>query len=224
MGLRGTGLLAIWNDIDPAREDDYNLWHTQEHLPERIGTAGFLAGRRYVNPHLAQQRYLTLYEAESLAVFNSAPYLARLNAPTAWTQAMMPGFANYVRGACAVDYSHSVALGGKLAAVRIALDDAGPLGASAAQLSAQLRADGRIVGVHLASCSRDVTLTPTRERSFRRGTSDDVFDALVLIEAVTTTALDGALAQLRAHLQAVLGETYRADSAYYDLAYYLPRG
>ena len=223
MGLMGEGLLAIWNDIDPALEDDYNLWHTQEHLPERIGTEGFLAGRRYVNPGLAQQRYFTLYEAQTLAVFNSTPYLARLNAPTAWTQAMMPGFANYVRGACQVEYSQSLALGGKLAAIRIALNDAAPLLASAESLSGQLRADGRIVGVHLASCSADVTLTPTKERSFRRGTSDDVFDALVLIEAVNIPALDGALARVRAHLHGVLGDNHRADSAYYELAYYLAR-
>ena len=48
MALRGSAFLALWNDFDPARDAEYNCWHTFEHVPERVGIEGILAGRRYV--------------------------------------------------------------------------------------------------------------------------------------------------------------------------------
>jgi len=41
------GVLAIWNDVDPNSEIDYNEWYFQEHLPDRLGVPGFLSGQRY---------------------------------------------------------------------------------------------------------------------------------------------------------------------------------
>ena len=28
--------LALWNDFDPGRDEEYNRWHTYEHVPERL--------------------------------------------------------------------------------------------------------------------------------------------------------------------------------------------
>src|SRR5215208_2640650 len=79
MTLQGTAFLAMWHDIAAAAEPEYNLWHTREHMPERLGIPGFEVGRRYVDWNLDTFRYFTLYEGRSLDVFRSAPYLARLN-------------------------------------------------------------------------------------------------------------------------------------------------
>ena len=59
MSLMGSACLAIWNDVEPAREAEYELWHTREHVPERCGVPGILAGRRYVAAESAHHRYFT---------------------------------------------------------------------------------------------------------------------------------------------------------------------
>ena len=51
MALAGTAFLALWNDFDPARDEEYNCWHTFEHVPERVGIEGILTGqRRHLHP------------------------------------------------------------------------------------------------------------------------------------------------------------------------------
>ena len=49
MSLKGTAFLALWNDIAAARDAEYNLWHTREHVPERLSVPGILTGKRYVD-------------------------------------------------------------------------------------------------------------------------------------------------------------------------------
>ncbi|MEK7837136.1 MAG: hypothetical protein AAB328_04045, partial [candidate division NC10 bacterium] len=66
MALRGGAVLAIWNDIAPGGDAEFNHWHTREHVPERVGIAGFLRGRRY-EALAGSPRYFTLYEAECAA-------------------------------------------------------------------------------------------------------------------------------------------------------------
>jgi hypothetical protein len=60
MPLRGSGFLALWNDFDPAREAEYECWHTFEHVPERVGIPGFLSGRRYRAAERSESQYFTL--------------------------------------------------------------------------------------------------------------------------------------------------------------------
>ena len=43
-------------------------------------------------------RYLVTYEVTGVEVATSDGYLARLNAPSPWTQAMIPRFCGMVRG------------------------------------------------------------------------------------------------------------------------------
>ena len=97
---RTRAFLAIWHDIDPAMEPEWHRWHTYEHLPERVGIPGFLAGRRYMSDDAPLQRCFTLYEGADLPVFNSPAYLERLNNPTPWTRKISPAFRAFMRGAC----------------------------------------------------------------------------------------------------------------------------
>lgn len=57
VALRGTAFLAIWNDIAPDAEAEFNRWHTTEHMPERLWTPGISIGRRYVDPDASHSRY-----------------------------------------------------------------------------------------------------------------------------------------------------------------------
>lgn len=93
----GAGLMAFWSDIDDDYLLRYQQWHNCEHMPERVSTPGFRRGRRYRcvsgGPH-----FLMMYETESPATLASAPYLAKLEAPTPWTREALTHFRNPARG------------------------------------------------------------------------------------------------------------------------------
>ena len=44
MALLGKGALLNWGGVLPKYELDYNLWHSLEHMPERISVKGFFEG------------------------------------------------------------------------------------------------------------------------------------------------------------------------------------
>ena len=35
MALLGNAILAVWNEVEPDIEDDFNEWYLREHIPER---------------------------------------------------------------------------------------------------------------------------------------------------------------------------------------------
>lgn len=111
--LLGKGVLAVWNDIAPELEAEYNDWYTNQHLPERVGIEGFLRGRRFRRVDSDDgPRYFTLYEVANTDVLTSAPYLERLNDPTDWTKQVASQFQNSTRTACAVTSSVGQGTGG----------------------------------------------------------------------------------------------------------------
>lgn len=88
------GLLLFMTDIDPALEDEFNRWYEEEHLPERQTMAGFLSARRFRAVE-GGPKYLALYDLESPAVLQSAPYLRISGAnKSPWTQRMESMFTN----------------------------------------------------------------------------------------------------------------------------------
>ena len=98
MALLGDGLLAIWNDIDPALEAEFTHWYLSEHFAERVGIPGFLRARRYVAAAPGPgPEYAALYETETADVLASPAYIARLNDPTPLTTRMLAQFRNTIR-------------------------------------------------------------------------------------------------------------------------------
>jgi antibiotic biosynthesis monooxygenase (ABM) superfamily enzyme len=41
------GILAIFNNVAPGREAEFEEWFQHEHLQERLAVPGFLLGRRH---------------------------------------------------------------------------------------------------------------------------------------------------------------------------------
>jgi hypothetical protein len=101
MNISGHAFLALWNDVNAEADVEYNRWHTNEHVPERVGITGFISGRRYVSSAQGQHRYFTLYEVDAPEVFDSAAYRDVIAHPTAWSTAMRPQLRNVVRATCA---------------------------------------------------------------------------------------------------------------------------
>ncbi|SMG49758.1 hypothetical protein [Paraburkholderia susongensis] len=119
MACGGSAFLALWNDVDAEFDAEYNRWHTVEHVPERVGIAGFIAGRRYVSAAPAQARYFTLYALEDAGVFESAAYRDVIDRPTPWSASMRPLLQNVVRAPCDIVASRGGESGNGIACVRI---------------------------------------------------------------------------------------------------------
>ncbi|MBS0533049.1 MAG: hypothetical protein JSR72_03235 [Proteobacteria bacterium] len=82
------GILAIWNNVAPGREADFETWFQGEHLQERLGVPGFIFGRRH-QAISGASAFFNFYLVESPAVLTSQPYLERLDNPTPMTRTMM---------------------------------------------------------------------------------------------------------------------------------------
>ena len=90
------GMMAFWTDIDVDYLLRFQQWHNCEHMVERTGVPGFLAGRRYRGTGDAPLFFIS-YETTDSAVFKSRAYMERLNSPTPWTQEALTHFKNNMR-------------------------------------------------------------------------------------------------------------------------------
>ena len=94
------GILAIFNDVRPGREPEFEEWFQGEHLLERLAVPGFLFGRRH-QAISGSCGYFNFYLVESPAVLTSKPYLERLDNPTPMTKKVMSDiFINMNRTVC----------------------------------------------------------------------------------------------------------------------------
>lgn len=69
-------LLAFSDCKDPAREDEFNDWYTNTHLPDMLGVEGMKCATRWMsaqNMEGEKRKYLALYELEtdSIEDFNA---------------------------------------------------------------------------------------------------------------------------------------------------------
>lgn len=216
MGLLGTGVLAIWNSIIPEAEDDFYRWHNTEHMPERVGVPGFLRGRRYLSTARPRD-FFTLYETETVETIRSAPYLARLNDPTLWTQRVLPHFRDVVRNGYRVVATSGRGQGGVLLTARLQRGGVGE-GVLRRWTEADLalvRQPIGVIGVHLLEPVPETTRIQTKEKELRGhqpGEADPREPWVLLVECndpdLTDPLLRGPLARLAAEPETVVG-TYR---------------
>ena len=93
-------ILAIFNNVAPGREAEFETWFQHEHLAERITVPGFLIGRRH-EAVSAWPRYFNFYVTQSIGVLKSAAYLGRLDDPTPMTRSVMSEiFKDMIRTVC----------------------------------------------------------------------------------------------------------------------------
>ncbi len=100
------GLIAVWLDVDPKHEEEFNAWYKFEHLQQVVGLNGFLSGRRYVADYL-YPRFLALYETVDESA--EAALLDMMTTPTPWSLRIRPMYGenrkrnNYRRIAYAIN-------------------------------------------------------------------------------------------------------------------------
>jgi hypothetical protein len=222
MPLKGRAFMAIWHDIEASSEAEYSDWHTRQHMPERLGVPGFLAGRRGVDWGLSRQRWFTLYETRTLEVLSSDDYRARLNNPTHWSNRTQPSFRNFARSACILSASTGRGIGGAMATIRLTMpsDDLAGFEAAADRLAHRFAVLDGVCGAHLGVAAPQTTRIKTKESELRAATGEDVFDAVVLVDGVGRRELTTVLPEVQKLLDAMLTAT-ASQAGIYDLAYVL---
>ncbi len=220
MSLNGTAFVSIWHGIKSGAERDYLFWHTYEHMPERLGVPGFLRGRRFVNWDIAPHPTFTLYEGAHIETFRSPSYLARLNAPTAWSNKVQPTMTDFLRGGCETLLTIGNGIGGAVLTFRLAGGKGSDFedGLTAAALSLS-RIDG-VTGVHVGRHAARVTSAPTAESELRPASAAIGFDHVVLAEGLGIQILSQRRQDIESRLAAVGPNTI--ESGLYALDFLLP--
>jgi hypothetical protein len=194
-----SAMLAIWSDVTPEQETDYLHWLTREHTAERVGIPGFEAVRVFRADLPEVCRYLILYDLATPSVLTSQAYLARLNAPTPWSQRIMPTLGNFARGGGRVRDLRGTGSGAHLLPLRLGQ----ALGGEEPLLNALVAAD-RICAARLLEVDREGSDVQTNERALRGGETS--FSSLLLVEATSAGALQRVLARHRTAFAALGAE------------------
>ncbi|MGJ4895176.1 MULTISPECIES: hypothetical protein [unclassified Bradyrhizobium] len=188
--MRGTGFLAIWSDVEAHDLTDYRHWLTREHTTERVTTRGFLASRVFRAVRSDVNRFFILYELETPEVLDGKDYLARLNAPTPWSQRIMPKLGNFMRGGGVIVARAGRGEGATIVALRI-----DKLPADPQRLATALVGCDGIAAVQIGATDAPRTSVPTAEKGMRK--HEGFFSGLLLIEALDDASLQRALRQAR---------------------------
>jgi hypothetical protein len=206
--MRGEGFLAIWSDVAAHDLTDYRHWLTREHTTERVTTRGFLASRVFRAVRGDINRFFILYELEAPEVLDGEAYLARLNAPTPWSQRIMPKLGNFMRGGGVMIARAGRGEGATIMALRVETLPENPV-----ELAQAIVACDGIAAVQIGATDEARTSVPTAEKGMRK--DEGFFSGLLLIEALDAASLQAALQQARAIAPEIMGrasepEVYQA--------------
>lgn len=190
-------VMAVWGDVAPAGEAEFNEWYHREHVPQRVGFPGWRSGRRFRKVGRGRHRYLAVYEADRLAAFDDPAYRQSLDHPTEWTRRMMPHFRNFIRSVCRVRLVSGEVAGAAVATVRFDPPEeaAEPIARwIAGEALHDLREREGITRVWLWQSDLALSLVGTAEQRMRQG-PDGKAPFTAVIEGVDERVVKDALAE-----------------------------
>jgi hypothetical protein len=188
MPLLGKAVLAMWWDVAADVRPEWEHWHAHEHFPERLAIPGFLRARRWTDAAGGEGAFV-MYELHDHAVLASAPYLARLNAPSAWSTRMMPLHRNMVRTQCRLLQSHGAVTARHVLTIRCSPADgqAEALQGGLSALAARVCLLPGIVGMHLLRHEAPPLAVTTEQQI--RGNADRAADWVLVASGYELAAL-----------------------------------
>ncbi len=196
MALLGQAVLAMWWDVSAESRAELEHWHAHEHFPERLALPGFRRASRWTAVD-GGEGFFVIYELDDHAVLASAPYVARLNAPSPWSTRMMPLHRDMVRTQCKVLQSHGAVTARHALTIRMSAQDAEALQRGLGELAAAVVRRPGLVGLHLLRHEAHALAATTEQQI--RGNADRAADWVVI-------ACGYDLAALRSLDAAELGE------------------
>lgn len=202
MSLLGSAVLVNWGGIMPDKEEDYNQWHSKEHMPERISLPGFLRGYRAIGIEGTNlnHKYFMMYEAKNKEVFVSKEYLERLNNPTKWTKEILSNYISPSRTICSVISSKSIGSGNFILTVRF-LDEQFNKNHDLEQLKvfiSKVTEFQNITGMHFIVGDKSFGQMNTEEKKYRssQGKQDQIISQAIILEGLKLDSLKTALDHL----------------------------
>lgn len=189
MAMQGSAALAMWWNMAADKREDFEDWHSHEHFPERLGIPGFRRSSRWTSASGGEGVFV-LYELQDFSVLSSAPYLARLNAPTPWSTLLMPHHRDMVRCQSHVLESHGGIVARQVLTVRLAPAEgrAADLRAALKSMAVGLATRPGCAGAHLLQ-HRTPDIPQTTEQKIR-GTADRVADWVWVVCAYDPAVLE----------------------------------
>jgi hypothetical protein len=186
--MLGQAALAMWWDMAPAMREEFEHWHSHEHFPERLALPGFERGSRWGDA-AGGEGFFILYELAAYEALVSPEYLARLNAPSPWSQKMMPHHRNMVRSQCRVLASSGSAVSGHAITIRLSPQESGEstLRDYLQALVRDLPARRGLAGAHLLRTDTP-DIAPTTEQKIR-GLADRAADWCFVVSGYDAQAL-----------------------------------
>ena len=182
------GVMAVWNDLLPGHEREFEAWYQRQHVPERLQVPGFREARRYVAV-AGSPRYCAFYWLDSVDVLGSPAYLERLSHPTRWTRRMMPWFRAMGRTPCTVALERGCGVGGAMSWIAMVGDtaDSPPAQAIRDAFDRCLQSP-ELVRMQLWQCAPWLLELGNPEQGLRT-TRDQVARWIVFIEATAEQAV-----------------------------------
>ncbi|MDB5922792.1 MAG: hypothetical protein JWN13_1728 [Betaproteobacteria bacterium] len=81
------GLITVWLNVPPEREEEFNEWYNLEHLRQVVALPGFVRARRY-SVEDADLKYLAWYETVDESIESGRDFQGIVENPTPWSQRM----------------------------------------------------------------------------------------------------------------------------------------
>ena len=188
MALLGKGALLNWGGVLPKHDLDYNLWHSLEHMPERMSVKGFLRGFRCVGLKGTNDndKFFMMYDVKSKDILSSKIYLNRLNNPTDWTSKILSKYVHPSRAICKVIKTKSLTngLSGFFVTIRY-LSQNNDI-KNFYNISDETMSQNGIFSIHCFQSDKDISLLKTKEKVIRssQGNEDEIIDYAVVIECL----------------------------------------
>ena len=188
MALLGKGALLNWGGVLPKHDLDYNLWHSLEHMPERMSVKGFLRAFRCVGLRGTNDndKYFMMYDVKSKDILSSKQYLKRLNNPTDWTSKILSKYVYPSRAICEVIKTKSLTngLSGFFVTIRY-LSQNNDI-KNFYNISNEIMRQNGIFSIHCFQSDREISLIKTKEKVIRsfQGNKDEIIDYAVVIECL----------------------------------------
>ena len=188
MALLGKGALLNWGGVLPKHDLDYNLWHSLEHMPERMSVSGFLRAFRCVGlkDTNGNDKYFMMYDVKNKDILSSKQYLNRLNNPTEWTSKILSKYVYPSRAICEVIKTKSLTTGlsGFFVTIRY-LAKSNEI-KKFYNISDEIMRQNGIFSIHCFQSDKGISLLKTKEKVIRsfQGYEDEIIDYAVVIECL----------------------------------------
>ena len=209
----------MWWDVSAHERPEFEHWHAHEHFPERLGIPGFRRASRW-SAAGGGEGIFVMYELEDHAVLASAPYAARLNAPSPWSVRMMPAHRRMVRSQCRVLQTHGAVTARHALTIRLSPGEgrAAALQHALGELAASAVQRPGLVGLHVLRHETPALAATTEQKI--RGNADRVADWVLVACGYDGAALRAlSEAELAEAALIALGAAPGSERQHYELAY-----